>query len=36
MADGVTSVLVRTVFGAVLGIEKIFNCHFISKSENFK
>ena len=32
MADGVTSVLVRTVFGAVLGIEKIFNCHSQFKS----
>ena len=32
MADGVTSVLVRTVFGAVLGTEKIFNCHSQFKS----
>ena len=27
MADGVTYVLVRTVFGAVLGMEEIINCH---------
>ena len=32
MVDGVTSVLVRTVFGAVLGIEEIFNCHSQFKS----